>query len=55
MQPRSVVTAFLVGAALADSVLEDDRLGLVRSAGLGLVHVGIFVWSGMYDWPCCRV
>ena len=47
--PRSGVTAFLVGAALADSVLEDDRV----SAVLGLVHVGVFVWSGM--WPCCRV
>ena len=50
MRPRSVVTALLLGAALADSVVDDDRWArsLVTSAGLGLVHVGIFVWSGMY-------
>ena len=53
MRPRPVVTAFLVSAALADSVLEDDRWA--TSAGLALVHVGIFVWSRMCDWPCCRV
>ena len=31
-----------------DSVVDDDELArsLVNVAGLGLVHVGIFVWSG---------
>ena len=53
MRPRSVVSALLVGAALAESVVEDERW--VTSAGLGLVHVGIFVWSGMSDRLCCHV
>ena len=39
MQPRSFVTAFLVGAALVDSVLDDDRWE--RSAGLALMHVDL--------------
>jgi hypothetical protein len=56
-RPRSVVTALLLGAALADSVVDDDRWArsLVTAAGLGLVHVGIFVWSRMWDGACCRV
>ena len=51
MRPRTVVSALLVGAAVVDSVLDDDRWE--ESAGLLLLHVGIFVWSGMWDWPCC--
>jgi hypothetical protein len=56
MRPHSVVTALLLGAALADSVVDDDRWArsLVTAAGLGLVHVGIFVWSRMWDGACCR-
>ena len=53
MRPRSFVTAFLVGAALVDSVLDDDRWE--RSAGLALMHVGVFIWNGMWDWPCCHI
>lgn len=52
MRPRTVVTAFLVGAALADSVVEDD-MSFMRSAVLGLMHVGIFVWGRTSHWPCC--
>ena len=51
MRPRTVVSALLVGAAVVDSVLDEDRWE--ESAGLLLFHVGIFVWSGMWDWPCC--
>ena len=55
MQPRSAVAAFLLGAALADNVLDHDRWerSLLTSTGLALIHVGI-LRSGIWQWPCCR-
>lgn len=50
---RSVITGFLFGAALTDSVLDHDRWerSLMTSAGLALIHfvtLGV-VSNGVWD------
>ncbi|KAF8157058.1 kinase-like domain-containing protein [Crassisporium funariophilum] len=54
-RPRPMVAAIMLGAAVADTVLDHDgswERGVVVSLGLALVHVGILRWvtGGVGGW-----
>lgn len=55
MRPHPAITAFLIGAAVTDSVLDHDTLEkkMLTSTGLALVHLMILgvVGSGIWNWP----
>jgi hypothetical protein len=54
--PRPEVLALLLGAAVADTVLEDDPWdrGLLVSLGLAVLHVGVLRYAGGTSVGCSR-
>ena len=53
--PRPEVLALLLGAAVADTVLEEDPWGrrMLVSLGLAALHVGVLRYTGGTAVACC--